>query len=366
MANSKPQNTSKSKNTKTNNVAVNTPTAEAMNNGRDLDNIYSKNKSISSLHKSFDFSNVAIYGENDGFSNDPNDDANFRHFHQMRIYIQVPNMFKYGDYTSLAKTETIVLTSNLPETISYSLGSNWDAPLAGTFNSATTNLIMQMAGKKLGLGASGVPRASTLRIWSGSKPLSLDLSIPVIDDGANNSSTNLMEALEVIGALSLPMTGGEKSSFYVPPPSPLNLHIKYATDYSGGTDSINLNNGATGRILVQLGGILLVDYCVIESFSVNYPSTKTMIMHDYTLAGDALNYGVTNKRFLHPLLATINIKVSTVEAITAGTYAKMLWGRPQAGQGKLDFDASKGLLGVATATMVQGVQQTINMAKGLT
>lgn len=365
MANSKPQNTNKSKNTKTNQVSV-TSSADALDNGKDLDNVYSKNHTNKSLHKSFDFSNVALFAKENDFSSNPNDDANFRHFHQMRIYIQVPGIYQYGDYKALAKTETVLLTSNLPESMNYSLGSSWEAPLASTFSSASTNLIMQMAGNKLGLGASGVPRASTLRIWSGSKPLTLDLKIPVIDDGADGSSTNLMEALEILGALALPKTGGKNSSFYTPPPSPLNLNITYATDFSGGKDSISLNNGAVGRILVQLGGILLVDYCVIESFSVTYPSTKTMIMHDYTnIPDNKLNYGATSKRFLHPLLAEVSIKISTVEAITADTYAKMLWGRPQSGQGKLNFDASSGLLGVATATAVQGVQQTINMAKGL-
>lgn len=361
MANTKPINTMISKNVKAANVKVST---RDLNNGTDLDNVYSRNYSNKSLHKSFDFSNVAIFGNNGEFSTNPNDDANFRHFHQLRIFIQVPSIFQYGNYKALKNTETVILTSNLPESISYSLGSNWEAPLAGVFGSPATNLIMQMAGKSLNLGPSGVPRAATMKIWSGSKPLSLDLKIPVLDDGKDGSNTNLMEALEILGALSLP--GTNSSSFYTPPPSPLNLNITYATDYSGGKDSINLNNGAVGRILVQLGGILLVDYCVIENFSVNYPSTKTMIMHDYTgKSNGALDYGVTSERFLHPLLAEISLKISTIEAITAGTYAKMLWGRPQIGEGSLTFRADKGLLGAATATMIQGVKNTVDMAKGL-
>ncbi len=356
MANSKPTN----KNT---NTATSRNLDRVDNEIAALDSIYNQVSSNKELHKSFDFSNIGIYNDNSDFVT--GDDSNFRHFHQMRLYIQIPSYFKKAEPTVLANTDTILLTANLPESISYTLGSQWQAPL--NFGNGVTNLLMQMGGKDLGLGASGVPRATSLKIWNGSDPLSLNLKIPVIDDGQDESKTNLMEALEILGMLALPTLDG--GSFYVPPPSPLNATITYAKDIataagkSNNVGTLNLNNGKVGRILLQLGGVLLVDNCVIESITVTYPNTKAMIRHDYS--GLNVNYGKTGAMFLHPLLAEISLKIGTIESTTANTYAKMLWGKPQGNQGKLSFNASKGVLGVITGGIYSGVKNTIDMAKGI-
>lgn len=353
MANSKPQNKNNTRKATTTRQSYDY-TLDSMNA---LDSTYSSIHSNSEVHKSFDFSNVALFADNSDHI--AGDDANFRHFHQMRIFIQIPEYLKKTNMV-LGNTNTLLLTSNLPESISYSLGSSWEAPL--NFGNATTNLLMQLGGTSLGLGASGIPRASTLRIWSKTEPLSLQLKIPVIDDGVTGSNTNLMEALEILGMLVLPTLNG---SFYTPPPSPLNASITFAKDPIDHSQkgTINLNTGKVGRILVQLGGILLIDNCVIESVSVNYPNTKAMIMHDYAKI-EGVNFGKTGTKFLHPLLAEIDMKISTIETTTANTYAKMLWAKPQTGQGKLSFDASTGALGVVTGTMYAGVKNTIDMVTG--
>lgn len=320
----------------------------------DLDRIFTTYRHSSSQHKSFDFSNVSLFGENGDYANEATD---LRRFHQMSLYIQIPQVHWYGKQAETL-ADTIILTSNLPESISYSIGSDWAAPLQ-SFGSATSNLLMQMAGPKLGVGInSGVPRATSFRIWNGSKPLSLDLKIPVIDDGKTGSNTNLMEALDVLSAVVLPKYSS--SGFYIPPPSPLKVGIHYATDFQdgkpAGTETFNLPTGQGGRIMLQLGGILLVDYCIIESFSINYPNTKTLIRHDYTKDGADINYGETGKVFLHPLLAEISLKISTVEAVTADTYSKMLWARPQENMGKGNFDLSTGLAGYITAGFAKGAE----------
>lgn len=356
MANTQPKNQSSNK---TQNKKKEAHTYDySLDSMEALDHIYSSISSNSEVHKSFDFSNVAIFADNSGHIG--TDDADYRHFHQMRIYIQIPEYLRKTNM-ELSNTSTLLLTSNLPESISYSLGSNWEKPLS--FGSAATNLLMQLGGSAMGLGGSGVPRAASLRIWSGSEPLSLQLKIPVIDDGKTGSNTNLMEALEILGMLVLPTLNG---SFYTPPPSPLNATITFAKDPIDHSQkgSINLNTGKVGRIMVQLGGILLIDNCVIESVSVNYPNTKAMIMHDYAGLTD-VNYGNTGSKFLHPLLAEISLKISTIETTTANTYAKMLWAKPQGGSGKYNFDASNGVLGVLTGTMYAGVKNTIDMVKGV-
>lgn len=304
-----------------------------------------------SHHKSFDFSNVALFADNSEGGFKEGDNASLRRFHQMTMYIQVPAVNRHANYSS-TRYETILITSNLPEQLSYDIGSKWSAPL--NFGSATQNLIMQMVGPKFSKSmASGVSRVTTMKIWSGSEPLSLSLKIPVIDDGNGDSRTNLVEALEILGSLCLPRYGG--AGFYIPPPSPLRASIKYATDFKEGkpvgSGSFNFAaGGAYGRIMVQLGGILLVDNCIIDGFSVSYPSTKTMIRHDYS---GIENFGTTGGFYLHPLLAEVTLKISTIEAMTADFYSRMLWAREQKDSGAASVDLSTGVMGYLTAGLAK-------------
>lgn len=312
-----------------------------------LDDIYSSNRKDASYHKSFDFSNVAIFAENDDYTEGAQDDAYFRRFHQMSLFIDIPN--KLYHHTEKNSGGTALITSNLPEQISYSIGSIWSTPLS--FGSGATNLIMQMGGKAIDENwTSGVSRATTMRIWDGAKPLSLNLKIPVIDDGKDGSNTNLVEALEFLGSLALPRRG--KNSLYIPPPSPLNATISYMTDFDEktgkpiGQKDMTLNT-TYGRIILQLGGILLVDHCILEGFDVHYPNTKTMIRHDYTSV-EGESFGKTGAEYLHPLLAEVTLKISTVEAMTDDFYSKMLWAKSnKMGQGSLDL--STGMMGYISA-----------------
>lgn len=306
-----------------------------------------------SHHKSFDFSNVALFADNGEGGFKEGDNASLRRFHQMTMYIQVPAVNRHANYSGTGY-ETILISSNLPEQLSYDIGSKWSAPL--NFGSATQNLIMQMVGPKFSKSmASGVSRVTTMKIWSGSEPLSLSLKIPVIDDGNGDSRTNLVEALEILGSLCLPRYGG--AGFYIPPPSPLRASIKYATDFKEGkpvgSGSFNFSaGGAYGRIMVQLGGILLVDNCIIDGFSVSYPSTKTMIRHDYS-KNNLENFGVTGGFYLHPLLAEVTLKISTIEAMTADFYSRMLWAREQKDSGAASVDLSQGVMGYLTAGLAK-------------
>ncbi len=330
-----------------------------------------QNSNRAHLHKSFDFSNVALFatnGDASGSNNlvktgfNPNDNSSFRRFHQMTLYIQVPVTNSHVTATRTGY-ETIIITSNLPESVSYDIGSDWAAPL--NFGDATTNLLMQMVGSKLGLN-SGVSRVTTMRIWSGTKPLSLNLKIPVIDDGGSDTRTNLVEALEVIGSLALPRAGG--AGFYTPPPSPLRASLSYATGINSetgrpeGKGSINFAaGGAYGRIMLQLGGILLVDNCIIEGFSVNYPNTKAMIRHDYSGLED---FGTTGRYYLHPLLAEVTLKISTIEALTADFYSRMLWARDQKNAGAASVDLSTGIAGYVTGGIMQGFSNIKSLFTG--
>lgn len=128
--------------------------------------------------KALDFSDAAIYGKGDAVGKGSTEDEKFRQFHQMRIFIQSGQTIKHEANDS----EQTMIVCNLPERVQYSLDSKWGAPIKfgdeGIFN-----LLMQVGSEKLGLNApSGTLRASTLKIWQNTQPLTLDLQIPVIDD----------------------------------------------------------------------------------------------------------------------------------------------------------------------------------------
>lgn len=279
-------------------------------------------------HKALDFSNVNLY-PTDGNSYSETtvgSDYDMRRFHQMVIY-----------------TSDMMITSNLPERVQYSLNSVWQEPLA--FNNALTNLLFQAQSGiktnkrgKRGLISgidSGINRAGTVRIWGGTQPLSMQVTIPVLDDNMKASGANLVEALEQLGKLCLPNLNGD-SGWYTPPPNPLSLSVVFNKTFAtkeesdkGAKETLYIGGKNQTRIMIQLGGILLIDRCVIESVSVDYPDTKTMILHDYSKDSNGPADKSTGERYLHPLLANVTIKFSTVEAMTSDRYSAMLWAKEQ-------------------------------------
>lgn len=282
-------------------------------------------KGSEKYHKSFDFSNVSISASED------TSNKHLRQFHQTRIYINdFDGMLHHNERRGSAEN-TYLISANLPESFSYKIGSKWEAPLSA-FGDAKFNAIMQTVGNGISNNLpSGINRATTMKIWGGTDPLSLSLQIPVIDDGYTYSSdatgvnTNLVEALEFLGSLCLPSLDS-LYGFYTPPPSPLDVIIKYG---KAETQSINLRP-KHGRIMVQLGGILLIDNCLIEGIEVSYPNTKALIRHQYA---SGITPGQTGSTYLTPLLAMVTINITTIEAITADTYSHMLWLKQQRSQG---------------------------------
>ena len=315
------------------------PLAKEANPVETIENFHKNNWNRADVFKALDFSNVAIYaGEAGGGAVDDEGvkQEDFRHFHQMRLFIQGGTVTKHRNRIN----QNILISSNLPEQIQYNLRSKWERPISfgqdGLFN-----LLMQMG---IPQAPSGTHRSTTFRIWTDTDPLILKLRIPVIDDGASSSGTNLVEALEILGSLVLPHYRQKDTlGFYDPPPSPLNVTYDYENispdkakrrEVKGELKNINKTH-----ITLQLGGILLVDNCIIESVGVTYPNTKAMIKHNY---GNEV-FGRTRNEYLHPLLAIVDLEISTIEALTTNTYSKMLWLDSQEGQGTLDAsDATKG------------------------
>lgn len=274
-----------------------------------------------SLHKSFDFSNINIGS------------SQYKQFHQTRIYVKDFQGMTTGGSQVGGKGSTYIISSNLPESFNYAIGSEWGNPLSDIFK-GVGNLVMQFAssaamqaGGTIGkIGSqfrSGINRAANFLIWNGAKPLEIQLKIPVIDDnsyqsGCGNVKTNLKEALEFLGCLALPNLDGSLG-FYTPAPSPLQLTVKY----NGNNYTLSPNKA---RIMVQIGGILFIDNCIIKGVSVSYPNTKALMRKD--------------DGSLSPVLAEVTITITTIETLTSRTYTKMLWLKQQPDQGnfKLDVD----------------------------
>lgn len=300
-------------------------------------------------HKSLDFSDVGIPTGTEADAN-----TYLRQFHQTRLYIQgFSNMNAHGKSKAENSTQTYLISANLPEQVQYKIGSKWGNPFSLAEGKGMPNTIMQFGtGTFTDRASSGINRMGQMKIWEGSDPLSLSLTIPVIDDGhysrqnAIGIDTNFVEALEFLGSLCLPKNFGALG-FYTPPPSPINVDVKI-------TDSMKFKAKSTyGRIILQLGGMLLVDHCIIEGISVSYPNTKTMIRHYYNPKTMG-QVGGSGTDYLVPLLATLTINITTVEAMTADYYSNMLWLKTNSmGQGNVD-------VGEAINAVKEGIATTDN------
>lgn len=298
------------------------------------DSLFSNSLSSScAYHKSFDFSNINIGS------------SYYKQFHQTRIYVKDFQGMTTSGRKFGGKNSTYIISSNLPDSFNYAIGSQWGNPLSDIFNGVGNMLIQVGAGalsqsdsefgRTIGNNIhSGINRAANFLIWSGSKPLTIQLKIPVIDDnsyqsGCGNVRTNLKEALEFLGCLCLPKLEGNLG-FYTPAPSSLELIIKYGgyKDKETGTPNKTYNMSPNkARIMVQIGGMLFIDNCIVKDVSVTYPNTKGLMLRDDST--------------LTPILAEVTINITTIETITSDTFTKMLWLRQQEDQGIGILDMNK-------------------------
>lgn len=277
-------------------------------------------------HRSFDFSNINV------------NSSYYKQFHQTKIYVKdFQGMTLHGSEVG-GENSTYLISANLPDSFNYAIGSEWATPLSDIFK-GVGNLIMQVGSdalkqskwgltQKIGANIrSGINRAAHFLIWNGSKPLEIQLKIPVLDDNtyqnqAGGVRTNLKEALEFLGCLCLPKKSGDLG-FYEPAPSPLNINIMYKSGDKPDNVSFSPNKA---RIMVKIGGMLFIDNCIVKNVSVSYPNTKALMRRD--------------DGTLSPLLAEVTISISTIEPMMSTTYTKMLWLKDQdEGQFNLDIAA---------------------------
>ena len=221
--------------------------------------------------------------------------------------------------------EPIIVRAQLPKQISYSIGSEWGNPLnlgGGGDGGGLMGILQAAKGQSL---ATAIDATS---IWMNTKPLAIQLDMPIFDDTESNSHINFQEVLEVFGRATLPILG--TNGTYSTTPGPMySTALRYRQDGANGFGSQNLadfdaylNRKIGGdkdldRITVQIGGMLLLDWVAIKDFTVTYPNTKAQILHRWP---DNLDRKVQ----LVPQVATLSVKIETVTGLTFTSYKNML------------------------------------------
>ena len=306
----------------------------------DSTTVYEEFSKQASIHKALDFSNIGMPITTPGGSKS-GEEKHLRQFHQTRIFVEDYSGMLH--HTKNMASATYLISANLPGKLSYNLTSKWSAPLSwagGTYFNALmqfgTSLAADLNLIDKAKVASGVHRATSYLLWNGTEPLQIQFTIPVIDDNygtktTSDISTNLVEALEFLSCLCLPSNATTGAEFYTPPPSPLQATLRW------NEKKLNLRTNYA-RIMVQFGGILLIDNCIIKDIRVSYPNTKTLIKHNYP---ESIAPGNRGMSYLTPLLAEVSITISTIEAMTSNFYSKMLWLKPQPEMGSTDLNAAK-------------------------
>lgn len=225
-----------------------------------------------------------------------NNNSPYKKFHQITFYLGTGS----------------ILTANLPDNISYSIGNNYSQPLSWTAN-GMINLLMQSINGNGNIDRnklSGVWRASTARIWSGTQPLALTFKINVVDDTNSSSHANFQECLKELGRCVLPGGWNSSTGLYTNPPYGAHLSVKYKSK-NGTLGSANYSK----KIDVLVGGVLYCKNLALTSMQVVYDNPKVMLLHNYSMHG--------GNRLL-PMTAQLILKLETVEGLTENTYTSML------------------------------------------
>lgn len=258
-----------------------------------------------------------------------------------------------------------IITSTLPESFSYQIGGVWQNPVqlgGGALSNSFVNAITK-GNKSLAFSVD------TSLIWQSPKRMDLVFKIPVFDDSGTGTHRNYQEAIELFSEAILPEVGEDGVYNSVPGPNIFTAltyrakggkETKAAQTFSDVAstlgDAANKHlygrYGIWDRISIQVGGLLLLDWCVIKDLKVTFPNTKAQVLHDYrkrtrvvdeetgdlisnevfknnenkeeSLEGNLYDYKV----HLQPIQAELEITVSTVMGMTRATFKDMLYQNP--------------------------------------
>ena len=207
-----------------------------------------------------------------------------KQFHALTFYFRDTNQ----------KNSSAIITSMLPESFTYSIGGEYINPLRLSGGDVVNAMLQQITKGNL----TTYNTIDSAYIWKSPKRMDLIFKIPVFDDSDDQSNINYQEAIQIFGDAILPNI--DKNGAYESIPGPnittvLNYRstegktVKYSQSALAlNTTVANKSIGVMGgelthwdRISVQVGGLLLLDWCVIRDLKVTFPNTKTMVLHDF-------------------------------------------------------------------------------------
>ena len=240
-----------------------------------------------------------------------------------------------GEENANKQNEGAILTMALPNKIKYSFGGKWQSQFSGLGGSGES-FIGGMAAALSGGAFNGTFDISTASAWVGGQELSMILSFPVFDDVGDGSGVNYQEALALLGEATLPSINEYGAYHMLPGPTIWqtmekggNIAAQKVSDYIRGSwmdtafeyvkNAAGLKVNPWQRITLQLGGLLLIDWCIIKRVSVEFPNTKHQVLHSWENIQDD-----PRKMHLQPLLANIEVEISTVQNLTVDNFKNML------------------------------------------
>lgn len=271
------------------------------------------NNGAAKVYKALDLSNL-------GVKNNP-----LKKFHQVTMYFPSVNLGA-NQGKVITHSNNYIVSSNLPDNITYKVGGQWNKPLDWTAD-ATVDLIVRTASDEK---TSLKTMASTGLIWTTTEPLELSFTIHAFDDTSNNSKTNIQECLRILGTFALPDEG---ECVYQNVPAGVDLGISLKTKKWGdlnigkqrNTDTSKTKKDAVAarakNFNILIGGMLFLEHVSLKGFTVTYNNTKNMLLHHWNAS--QVGYGAVGQRLL-PMTADITITLTTVRGLSRINYNKML------------------------------------------
>lgn len=281
-----------------------------------------------------------------------NNKSPMKQFHALTFYFR----------NSRDSSKGAIITSTLPESFTYSIGGVYSNPIALGGGDFANAIVSAFTANTKGLSFN----VDTSLIWQSPKRMDIVFKIPVFDDSGSGTNINYQEAIELFSEAILPQVGQDGLYSSIPGPNIIKALTYRATNESGGKATyasgfvndavessqwkrdengkktnektklaqlINSEDQLWDRICVQVGGLLLLDWCIIKDLKVTFPNTKAQVLHDFRqrnastkkAINTSLENGTRFKAHLQPIQAELEVTVSTVMGMTRATFRDMLY-----------------------------------------
>ncbi len=228
-----------------------------------------------------------------------------------------------------------VITAQLPNSFRYSIGSNYSIPFKSVLDFSSFNGLTSAATSGQNSALFGL---ATMKVWESPEPLKISLTLSCLDDIGTGTHQNTLEAIDIFSRWALPYTinkFGMYSGLPGPAVSPITLEYNKYTEQKGGKVIVdkNANNmkmtvgndKESTRLSVLVGGMLFLDYCILENVEVNYVNTKAQYLHDYHVATFTQNSKTIDAGIrLLPVRCDITLTFSTIMGLTQTNFRNML------------------------------------------